>query len=646
MLDYHSINYYVDDSPEISDYDYYMMFRELRNLEKEYPEYDDENSPTRRVGGAALDKFKKVTHNYKLASLRDVFSFGELEEFLDQAGPDDEYSVEAKIDGLSVALHYEGGKLIRGATRGNGTVGEDVTENIKTIRSIPLTIPYTGMLEVRGEVYMPRASFEKLNAAREQSGEPLFANPRNAAAGSLRQLDSRITASRGLDIFVFNLQGCDRTFEKHDETIAFIKEQGFHTIPLITTLKGKKAICDEVERIGNLRDGLSYDIDGAVIKENLLSKRDELGETSSVPKWAVAYKYPPEEKPTKLTDIVIQVGRTGVLTPNAVFDEVHLAGTRVSRATLHNIDFIRSKDIRIGDTVIVRKAGEIIPEVVSVDKSKRPVGSAPYEMPKYCPSCGEPVTDDPSEAAVYCTNSSCPAQLVRNIAYFASKPAMDIDGLGEALVTQLCDSGLVKNIADIYLLRSEDISALDRMGKKSADNLINAIEASKKAGPAKLLCAFGIRNVGEKAAKTIMDELLDIEKLFDADTETLTQIPDVGEITAESIKAFFSHPDTRKTLDLMKACGVVTKAEKKEIGGLFTGKTFVLTGTLPTMSRSEASELIEQNGGKTSSSVSKKTDYVLAGSDAGSKLTKAQELGIKIISEDDLTSMIESGVIV
>lgn len=640
-LEYHAKKYYVDDSPEISDYEYDRLFRELQELEAAHPEYDDPGSPTKRVGGVALDKFEKVEHAYRLGSLTDVFSFDELKSFIDSAGPDDEYSVEAKIDGLSVALRYEDGVLVRGATRGNGIVGEDVTENLKTVGSIPLKIPYKGMLEVRGEVYMPRASFDKLNAQREKNGEALFANPRNAAAGSLRQLDSKITAKRGLDIFVFNLQGCDRKFEKHDETIAFLREQGFHVIQLIKTLKGFEAIKDMITEIGDLRDSLPYDIDGAVVKENLLSRRNELGETASVPKWAVAYKYPPENKPTKLLDVILQVGRTGVLTPNAVLEPLRLAGTKVSRATLHNMDFIRQKDIRIGDTVFVQKAGDIIPEITGVDLKKRSENALPYEFPKVCPSCGEPVEREPGEAALYCTNPSCPAQLVRYVTYFASRPAMDIEGMGEALAEQLCACGLIRNISDIYELKSEDLEKLDRMGKKSATNLVNAINESKGRGAARLLCALGIRQVGEKAAKAIMSRFDDIEDLFTATEEELTAIEDVGEITARSIIHFFRHPQTRDIIDTMVERGVVTRSAGTVTGDVLDGLTFVLTGTLPTMTRQEASSLVESNGGKVSSSVSKKTDYVLAGSDAGSKLTKAQTLGIKIISEEQFREMLK-----
>ncbi len=639
LLEYHSNKYYVEDSPEISDFAYDAMFRELEDLEKAYPEYDDPNSPTRRVGGMALVKFEKVTHTVPLGSLSDVFSFEELASFL-EGKENDEFSVEAKIDGLSVALRYENGSLIRGATRGDGMVGEDVTANIRTIRSIPLTIPYTDTLEVRGEVYMSRESFEKVNKLREKRGEKLFANPRNAAAGSLRQLDPKVAAERGLDIFVFNLQYCDKSFENHDESLDFLRSLGFKVIPLIKTLKGYKAITDQINEIGNLRDSLAYDIDGAVIKENSLARRNELGETTNAPKWAVAYKYPPEKKLTKLTDIVIQVGRTGALTPNAVLEPVRLAGTTVSRATLHNIDFITEKDIRIGDNVWIQKAGDIIPEVVSVDKAKRAGVETPYKMPEYCPSCGDKVSKFNDEAVVRCTNNSCPAQIVRTISYFASRPAMNIDGLGEAVVTLLINEGLIKDVSDLYYLSAEQIATLDRMGDKSARNLISAINESKTRGAERLLSAFGIRQVGEKAAKNIIRAYPDIYSLFNVTVEELLAVEDIGEITAQSIVDFFSHPDTRILIDRLRDAGVVTEGDKPIIGGKLDGLTFVLTGTLPSMSRSDAALLIEKNGGKTSSSVSKKTSYVVAGAEAGSKLTKAEALGVKIIDEEGLISLI------
>ncbi len=638
-LEYHSYKYYVEDCPEISDYEYDAMFRRLQDLENEYPEYDDPNSPTKRVGGIALDKFEKVSHTVPLGSLSDVFSFEELATFMSDKN-DDEFSVEAKIDGLSVALRYENGALVRGATRGNGVVGEDVTSNIRTIRSIPLTIPYEGVLEVRGEVYMPRESFEKLNVRRQERGEALFANPRNAAAGSLRQLDSKIAAERGLDIFIFNLQYCDKTFLKHDESLAFLKQLGFKVIPLIKTLKGFNAVSEQIKHIGELRSDLPYDIDGAVVKENLFFRREELGETANTPKWAVAYKYPPERKLTKLTDIVIQVGRTGALTPNAILEPVRLAGTTVSRATLHNIDFITEKDIRIGDMVYVQKAGDIIPEVVSVEKKERDGTETVYTMPSVCPSCGERVIRDAFEAVVRCTNNNCPAQIVRTISYFASRPAMNIDGLGEAIVSLLIDNGLLKNVADIYYLKAEDVACLERMGEKSASNLIASINESKTRGADRLLTAFGIRQVGEKAAKNIINAYPDIDMLFDLSFDQLSEIDDIGTVTAQSIVDFFSHSDTRVMVDRLKAAGVITVKTTDRKSDKLLGKTFVLTGTLPTMSRSEASALIESNGGKTASSVSKKTDYVVAGAEAGSKLTKAEQLGVKIIDENELLALI------
>ncbi len=640
-LEYHAYKYYVEDAPEISDYEYDMMYRELQQLEAEHPEYDDPDSPTKRVGGQALAKFEKVRHTVPLGSLTDVFSFEELKSFILSTGEEDAFSVEAKIDGLSVALRYENGRFVRGATRGDGTVGEDVTANLRTIGSIPVTIPYTGTLEVRGEVFLPRNRFEKLNAEREAAGESKFANPRNAAAGSLRQLDPRIAAARGLDIFIFNLQFCDLTFREHDETLRFLKEQGFKIIPLIKTLTGYDAVAEQVRYIGEQRDSLPYDIDGAVVKENLLSRRLELGETANTPKWAVAYKYPPEKKETKLLDIQIQVGRTGVLTPNAVLSPIRLAGTTVSRATLHNMDFIRDKDIRIGDSVWVQKAGDIIPEVVEVDLKMRTGGEIPFSMPARCPSCGEPIIPDPEEASVRCTNSACPAQLIRNISYFASRGAMNIDGMGEAIVTALCEQKLVKNAADLYLLTEDQLASLDRMGKKSAANLTAAIERSKTRGPERLLCALGIRNVGEKAARAIVRSFPDLERLFTVTEEELTAVEDIGTITAQNLISFFSHPQTREMIDTLKSCGVTIAAEAKaQTGGVFSGMTFVLTGTLPTLSREEASELIERNGGKVSSSVSRKTTYVLVGTDAGSKLAKATALGIPILSEADLTAML------
>ncbi len=647
-VEYHSRLYYQLDSPEISDYDYDMLFRELTELEQKYPELADPNSPTKRVGGKASDGFEPAAHTVPLQSLTDVFSYDEVKDFIkrtnDAAGQECSYSVEYKIDGLSVALRYENGIFVRGATRGDGRVGENVTANLRTIRSIPLKIDTDEPeIEVRGEVYMPYRSFERLNEARDADGESLFANPRNAAAGTLRQLDPKICASRGLDIFIFNYQTGTKHFDRHDESLDWLAKVGFKVLPEHKTLTKVDDIIARIEEIGRQREELPFGIDGVVIKVNDLALRERIGETGSVPKWAAAYKFPPEEKKTRLTDIIIQVGRTGVLTPNAQLEPVKLAGTTVSRATLHNLDFIRERDIMIGDNVIVRKAGDIIPEVVSAVKEDRDGRQRVFNMPEFCPSCGEPVTsdaDDESEsggAAYRCTNSECPAQLLRNLIHFASKDAMDIDGLGQALLAQLHREGLVKRISDIYTLTADKLVELERMGEKSAANLIAAIEKSKRAGLARLIYALGIRQVGEKAAAVIADRYGDIEKLFVADVDELCEINDVGEITAKYIVNYFSHPQTRELIDHLKAAGVVTVSEKREMSDdRFAGKTFVLTGTLPNLKRSEAQRIIEAHGGKVSGSVSKKTDYVVAGEDAGSKLTKANELGITVIDEAEM----------
>lgn len=638
ILEYHSKKYYIEDNPEISDYEYDMLFKELEELEAGYPQYFSENSPTQRVGGKALDKFEKVKHDVSMGSLTDVFSFEELESFYYKNNKM-KYSVEPKIDGLSVSLVYDGGQFIRGATRGDGLVGENVTQNLKTIRSIPLTIDYKGHLEVRGEVFMPREVFEKINEQRSEKER--FANPRNAAAGSLRQLDSKITAQRGLDIFVFNLQSCDRPFEKHSETLAFLKGQGFNVLPFTTVTDNINEIENHISYIGSMRDGLSFDIDGAVIKADVLAEREELGEVGGRPKWAVAYKYPPEEKETKLLDIVIQVGRTGVLTPNAVLEPVKIAGSTVSRATLHNLNFIRERDIRVGDTVVIHKAGDIIPEVDRVVREKRPEETVIYEMPVVCPSCGEPVFHEENEADHRCTNGECPAQLLRTLEHFASKGAMNVDGMGPQIIELFYNNGLVKSIGDIYRLKKSDISKLDRMGEKSAENLVNSIEASKNAGLARVLYALGIRQVGEVAAVALAKKYRDIDRFFSLTKEELTEIDDIGEISADYIIDFFSREKTKDLIEELKSFGVVTVYEAEEQkGDILQGATFVLTGKLPTMSRDEAGSLIESYGGKISSSVSKKTDYVLAGDDAGSKLTKAQTLGIKIIDEQELKSML------
>lgn len=645
LLAHHSFLYYVEDAPQISDYEYDKLFYELVALEEKYPEFDSPTSPTKRVGGKALDKFEKVTHAVRMGSLSDVFSYDEVRDFVaktnEKLGKATVFSVEPKIDGLSVSLVYENGEFSLGSTRGDGTVGENVSENLKTVRTIPMktkdALPH---LEVRGEVYMPREAFAALNEKREAEGEQLFANPRNAAAGSLRQLDSKVTASRRLDIFVFNVQAAEGIeFSSHIESLEYLKSQGFHIIDGIRRASSAEEIISAIEEIGAARDNLPYDIDGVVIKADSLAERKLLGENISTPKWAIAYKFPPEQKQTKLTDIIIQVGRTGVLTPNARLEPVRLAGTVVSRATLHNIDFIRERDIRIGDTVTLQKAGDIIPEIICVDKSKRNGSEVPYEMPTLCPSCGEPVIRD-DEAATRCTNASCPAQLERHITHFASRDAMNIDGMGPAVVRLLIASGLIHDVADIYSLSAGEIEGLDRMGKKSAENLIAAIERSKSAGLDKLIYALGIRQVGEKAAKSLAEAFPDIELLFSASEEQISAIYDFGDISAHYIVNFFAHPQTRVLVDELKSRGVKTTYEVQKRGNIFEGMTFVLTGTLPTMKRDEASRLIEENGGKVSSSVSAKTSMVLAGEDAGSKLTKAQSLGVRIISEEELLAML------
>ncbi len=641
QLEYHSRKYYVEDAPEISDYEYDKLFRRLQELEKEYPQFDRPDSPTRRVGGEALSKFQKVTHAVPMGSLTDVFSFEEAAAFCQSTAGHGGYSVECKIDGLSVCLVYENGSFVQGATRGDGLVGEDVTANLKTVRSIPLRIPYTGHLEVRGEVYMPRARFEKLNARRDELGEALFANPRNAAAGSLRQLDSAVTAERGLDIFIFNLQKCDKVFSTHMETLEFIAAQGFPVIPFLTLCNDTDSVLAQIEKIGKMRPDLPFDIDGAVIKINSLAARVQIGENASTPKWATAYKFPPECKPTRLRDITVQVGRTGVLTPTAELEPVRLAGTTVSRATLHNIDYITAKDIRIGDTVMVQKAGDIIPEIVEVDLKLRPQDARPYTMPDRCPSCGEKVVRD-EEAAVRCTNGACPAQRLRSLTHYASRAAMNIDGLGPAVVALLCENHLVENAADLYGLTAEQIAPLERMGEKSAQNLVAAIDRSRHAGLARLIYALGIRQIGEKAAANLSAHFGSLEKLFYATPEELTAVDDIGEITAQCIIDFFAHPQTRALCDRLRAAGVETEAQKSEkADDRFAGLTFVLTGTLPSLTRDQASALIAAHGGKVSSSVSKKTSYVLAGDEAGSKLTKAQQLGVPVIDESAFFQMLE-----
>ena len=663
LLRYHSKLYYEKDEPEISDYEYDMMFRELTELEAAHPELDSAASPTHRVGGSADDRFAKVRHPVKMGSLTDVFSFDELRAFVDKAkqqladmGETEVlFSVEPKIDGLSVELTYENGSFVLGATRGDGVVGEDVTANLYEIKSIPHKLPEPLSLTVRGEVYMPRDMFEKLNAAKEEAGEKLWANPRNAAAGSLRRLDPSETGERGLSIFVFNFQTGElyadgRAPETHSETVDRLKELGFTVIDMLRVTGDTDEIIKAIKELGERRDSLPNDIDGVVIKANSLRQRGLLGENTSTPKWAVAYKFPPEEKRTKLIDIALQVGRTGVVTPNAVLEPIRLAGTSVSRATLHNIDIIREKDIRIGDTVIVRKAGDIIPEIVGSVPECRTGDEKPFRFPECCPSCGERLvfdsddgedgTETDGEGAVRCINPSCPAQLERRLIHFASKGAMGIDGMGPAVVKLLKDAGLVASPADIYKLRVEDIEKLPRMGTLSAQKLAASIEASKSAGASRLLFALGVRHIGEAASEDICRRFGGIYPLFDADEDEIAKINDIGAVTAHSLKEFFALPETRELVDSLAESGVKTEYSGTVAGNSLEGLTFVLTGTLPTLSRSEASAKLKALGAKVAGSVSSKTSYVVAGEAAGSKLDRANQLGITVIDENGLFELL------
>ncbi|MBQ7337726.1 MAG: NAD-dependent DNA ligase LigA [Clostridia bacterium] len=646
---HHAKLYYVDDAPVISDYDYDRLYRALLELEKAYPSLDDPASPTKRVGGAPLDKFEKVTHTATMNSLTDVFSYDELREFLDRVNknvPDAVYSVEPKIDGLSVSLAYVDGVLWRGATRGDGFIGEDVTQNIKTIFSIPLTLPEPLTLTVRGEVYMPRAVFERINEKREAAGQQLMANPRNAAAGSLRQLDPAVTAERALDIFIFNFQEGNLYLDghapaSHTETLQRLSDLGFHTLEHQICAESAENIIAHIEQLGTLRDELAYDIDGAVIKIDDLASRRKLGEGTNTPKWAVAYKYPPECKQTKLLDITVAVGRTGVLTPTANLAPVRLAGTTVTRATLHNMDFIRERGIMLGDIVSVQKAGDIIPEVVCAHPEKRDGSEVDFPTPTVCPSCGARVfRDDNDGAAIRCTNAACPAQFSRAIEHFASKDAMSIDGMGPRVVDLLLDNHLIFDAADLYALRVEDLEHLERMGKKSAQNLVDAIAASKTAGLERVLFALGIRNVGAGAAELLAARFCDLDRCMNATVEELCDINDFGQITAESVVNFFSQEKNRTLCDKLKAAGVVLTAKAAPKDADLAGLTFVLTGTLPTLSRDAATAMLKAKGAKVTGSVSKKTDYVVAGEAAGSKLTKAQELGIPVIDESELLQML------
>lgn len=636
--------YYVLDDPTMEDYEYDRLLRRLEELEAEHPEEVTPDSPTQRVGGAALESFTQVTHPVPLESLQDVFSPEEVEEFakrMEEALETVAYSIEPKVDGLSVALEYRDGVFVQGATRGDGRVGEDVTENLRTIKSIPMTLPdKLPRLIVRGEVFMPKNVFHKLNRQREENGEALFANPRNAAAGSLRQLDPKICAKRLLDIRVFNLQLAEgRTFTSHSETLEYIASQGFRTIPH-KVMDRVEDVNAEIVRLGDSREELPFDMDGAVVKANSLSERAIVGSTAKCPRWAIAYKYPPEQKPSRVLEIVVQVGRTGVLTPKVVVEPVRLAGTTVTNATLHNQDFIEEKDIRVGDTVVLQKAGEIIPEVVAVLKDLRPENTEPYRFPEVCPVCGAPVVRDEDGAAIRCTGAECPAQLHRNLTHFASRDAMDIDGVGPAVIKQLIDKELVKTPADLYFLTAGQLAELERMGKKSAQNAVDAIAASKDRGLERLLYALGIRQVGQKAGKILAARFGSFDALAQATEEELTAIDDVGGITAAYIREWLESPQSKHLISRLKEAGVSMEAAQQSAGEQFKGMTFVLTGALEKFTRDEAAALIEARGGKASGSVSKKTTYVVAGENAGSKLRKAEELGVPVLTEEEFAAML------
>lgn len=649
QINYHGRKYYVEDSPEISDYEYDMMLRELEGIELAYPELVTEDSPTQKVGGAALlNKFEPVTHTVPMESLHDSFSEQEIRDFdrkVREVVENPSYVVEPKFDGLSVALEYRNGILVRGSTRGDGVTGEDVTENIRTIRTVPLklnkAVPF---LEVRGEVYMSNESFLELVERQELNGEKPFKNPRNAAAGSLRQKDSRVTATRNLDIFVFNIQQMEGvTLLTHKESLDYLTEQNFHTPPFYNCYTDIEDVIQEIERIGNERGAFPFPVDGAVVKVNSFDHRKKIGSTSKFPKWAEAFKYPPEEKETKLLEIEINVGRTGVLTPTGIFEPVLLAGTTVSRATLHNEDFIKEKGIRVGDTVVLRKAGEIIPEVVSVSRHEEQ--SVPYQMPEFCPSCGAPVEREEGEAALRCDNTQCPAQLLRHLIHFVSRDAMDIEGLGPAVLEQLVQNGMVSSPVDLYRLQAPAVEKLERMGKKSAENLISAIDKSKGNDLYRLVYALGIRHIGLRAAKLLTERFQSMDAILNAAVEEISAIDGYGDVMAQTAFDYFALPQTKDLLEQLRSCGVNMKSKTREkVGGSdarLAGKTFVLTGTLPHYTRQEAAKIVESLGGKVSGSVSKKTSYVLAGEEAGSKLTKAKNLGIPVLSEAEFLELCE-----
>ncbi|MCM1114440.1 MAG: NAD-dependent DNA ligase LigA [Clostridium sp.] len=643
QLQYHSNRYYNDDAPEIEDYEYDMMMRELKALEEKYPEYDSVDSPTKRIGGKADNSFETVVHTVRMESLQDAFSREEIFDFekrvLDTI-TNPQYVVEPKIDGLSVSLEYRDGVFFRGSTRGDGDVGEDVSGNIRVIHNVPLKlnepVPY---LEVRGEVYMPRKSFDRVVDRQLLNGEKPFKNPRNAAAGSLRQKDSAVTASRGLDIFIFNIQQIDGyALDSHKQSLDFLKELGFNTVPFYKLVDNIDDAMEEINRIGDARGNLEFDIDGAVIKVDQFAHRDMLGSTAKYPKWAVAFKYPPEEKQTKLLDIEIAVGRTGVLTPTAIFDSIHLAGTTVSRATLHNQDFINEKNVNIGDTITVRKAGDIIPEVLCMNEKN---SDGAYAFPKVCPSCGETVIRENDEAAIRCINPECPAQLLRNLIHFCSRDAMDIEGLGPAIIETFVDNDFISKTYDIYNLDYKKIAELEGFKETSANNIKNSVEKSKDNDLGKLIFALGIRHIGAKAGKLLADHFKSIDNIMNATVEDILEIDGYGQIMAESVVKYFSSPAAVELIEKLKEANVNMNSKTVVHDERFNGMTFVLTGTLPTLKRAEASKIIESFGGKTSSSVSKKTTFVLAGEEAGSKLDKANSLGIKVISEEEFMGMVK-----
>ena len=650
QVEYHAKKYYDDDKPEISDFEYDMLMVELRNLEKEFPEFTSKESLTQKVGGHVKAGFKKVIHEVPLQSLQDVFSLEEVEEYInkidekakEQNIENRTYVVETKIDGLSAALEYKQGKFVRGATRGNGTVGEDVTQNLKTVKTIPMELKEPIDITVRGEVFISKKDFEEMNKEREENEEELFANARNAAAGSLRQLDSKITAKRPLDIYIFNVQKIEgKEFNSHYKELKYLESLGFNVNPVLISCKNMKEIKNAINKIGNDREKLTFGIDGAVVKVDDLKFREKLGTTAKTPRWAVAYKYPPEKKETKVKDIICQVGRTGVITPMAVLEPVVVAGSKISKTTLHNEDFIKDKNLKIGDTVVIQKAGDVIPEIVKVVVEKRTGEEKDFEMPKTCPVCGAEAIREEGESAIRCTGIECPAKLFRNLVHFVSREAMNIDGLGEAIIQQLLDKQLINNMADIYTLELDEIASLKKNGKKFAQNLVDSINKSKENDLTRLITAFGIRHVGTKASKLLAKKYKNIDNLVNATSEELAMIDDIGPIVANSIREFFMQDQTIDLIERLKKAGVNMEHQEEILDDRFEGKTFVITGSLEKYTRTEAVNIIEKFGGKVSGSVSKKTDYLLAGEEAGSKLTKARIYGTTILNEAEFNEMIK-----